>query len=73
MVTQPDEFGGVEQRLLEHAIDIAGGQFAQAEAMVAKRFGGVSGDARSSLVAAVAQVLATNYLAAATIRNLPKG
>jgi hypothetical protein len=73
MVTQADEFGGVEQRLLEHAIDITAGQFAEAEAIVAKRFGGVSGDARSQLIAAVAQVIATNYLAAATVRNLPKG
>jgi hypothetical protein len=73
MGTHADEFGGVEQRLLEQALDVTGGQFDVAEAIVAKRYAGVSGDARSLLVTAVAQVIATNYLAAATVRNLPKG
>ena len=72
-VTHPDEFGDVQQRLLEHALDSTQGQFVEAEELVTERFPRISGDARAQLVVAVAQAIATNYLAAATIRNLPKG
>lgn len=73
MVTHPDEFGGTEQRLLETALDITQGQFDEAERIVAQRFASVSGDAKAHLVVAVVQAIATNYVGAATVRNLPKG
>lgn len=73
MSTQPDEFGGVEERLFDSALATIEGQFAQAEKIVAERFPSAQGDARARLLVAVVQAIATNYLAAATIRNHPKG
>ena len=72
-VTHPDEFGGVEQRLLDHALETTQEQFLEAERIVAQRFPTASGDAKSRLTVAVVQAIAMNYLAAATVRNLPKG
>lgn len=71
--THPDEFGGVEERLLESALATTAGQFDAAEKIVSQRFPTVSGDSRAGLVVAVVQAIASNYIAAATIRNLPKG
>ncbi|MEJ7930724.1 hypothetical protein WG922_12125 [Ramlibacter sp. AN1015] len=72
-ITHPDEFGRVEERLLESAIDSTEGQFLEAERIVSQRFPTATGDMKAQLVTSVAQVIATNYVAAATIRNLPKG
>lgn len=72
-ITHPDEFGRVQERLLESALDSTEGQFVEADRIVTQRFPTVSGDAKAQLVTAVVQVIATNYMAAATIRNLPKG
>jgi hypothetical protein len=73
MATHPDEFGGIQQRLLESALDATEEQFREAERIVAQQFSAADGDARATLVVAIAQAIATNYLAAATVRNLPKG
>ncbi|TFZ05012.1 hypothetical protein [Ramlibacter rhizophilus] len=74
MTTHPDEFGDLKQRLLESALDATLGQLDEAEKLVAQRFPDLkSGAQRSQLVLVVAQVIATNYLAAATVRNVPKG
>ena len=72
-VPHPDEFGGTQERLLESALATTEGQLLEAEKLVAQRFPMADADRRASLVMAVAQVLATNYLAAATVRNQPKG
>lgn len=73
MTTHPDEFGGIEERLLESALSATEGQFAEAEKIVAQRFPSAQGEARARLLVEVVHVVATNYLAAATIRNHPKG
>ncbi len=73
MTTQPDEFGGVEERLFDSALATIEGQFVEAEKIVAQRFPSAQGEARARLLVAVVQAIAANYLAAATIRNLPKG
>ncbi|MEJ7929484.1 hypothetical protein WG922_05800 [Ramlibacter sp. AN1015] len=73
MSTHPDEFGGTAQRLLESAIESSEAQLAEAERLVKERFRNVSGDTRAQLVVAMAHVIAANFVAAATIRNLPKG
>ncbi|HYD75806.1 hypothetical protein [Ramlibacter sp.] len=73
MTTQPSEFGGVEERLLESALEAVEAQIAQAEQIVAMHFPALDSDARARLTVAVVQSIAVNYLAAATIRNLPKG
>ena len=73
MTTQPSEFGGVEERLLESALDATQGQFAQAETIIAAQFPSLEAPAQAHLTVAIAQCIAINYLAAATIPNLPKG
>jgi hypothetical protein len=73
MATNPDEFGGIQQRLLESALAATEEQFREAERIVAQQFPAAAGDARARLVVAVVQASATNYLGAATVRNLPKG
>lgn len=73
MTTGPDEFGGIQQRLLESALSTTADQFREAERLVAQQFPSVSGDDRAGLVVAVVQAIAMNYLGAATVRNLPKG
>jgi hypothetical protein len=73
MTLHPDEFGGIQQRLLESAITAAEAQFAEAEKIASRWFPTVEGDAKARLLIAVVQAIATNYLAAATVRNLPKG
>lgn len=73
MATHPDEFGGIQQRLLESALTTTGQQFEEAERMVAQRFPDVTGEARTRVVVSVVQAIAMNYMAAATVRNLPKG
>lgn len=71
-VPHPDEFGGTQERLLESALATTEGQLLEAEKIVAQRFPLADAEQRASLVLSVAQVLATNYLAAATVRNQPK-
>ncbi len=73
MATNSDEFGGIQQRLLESALGTTEEQFREAERLVSQQFPGVVGSARARLVMAAVQAIATNYLAAATVRNLPKG
>lgn len=73
MTTQPSEYGGVEERLLESALDATQGQFAQAKEIIARHFPSLDGQAQAHMTVAIAQCIAINYLAAATIRNLPKG
>ena len=73
MATNPDEFGGTQQRLLENALAATEDQFREAERIVAQQFPGAAGDGRAQLVVTVVQAIATNYLGAATVRNLPKG
>jgi hypothetical protein len=72
MSAHPDEFGGIQQRLLESALASTEQQFEEAERMVAKLFPEI-GEAKAAVVVSVAQAIAMNYLAAATVRNLPKG
>ena len=72
MATFPDEFGGIQQRLLESALATTE-QLREADRIVTQQFPQVSGDGRASLVASVLQAIAVNYLGAATVRNLPKG
>jgi hypothetical protein len=73
MANSPDEFGGIQQRLLETAVSTTQQQFDAAERIVAEKFPAVAGGARTRLLIAVVQAIATNYLGAATVRNLPKG
>jgi len=73
VTTHPSEFGGVEERLLESALEATEGQFTQAKQIVAMHFPALDDDAKARLTVAVVQSIAINYLAAATIRNLPKG
>lgn len=73
MTLHPDEFGGVQQRLLESALAATEGQLEEAERIASHLCPTVDGDAKARLVVAIVQALATNYLAAATVRNLPKG
>lgn len=73
MTRSPEEFGGIQQRLMESAFAATGEQFREAERIVEQHFPEVAGDARSLLIVSVVQAIATNYLGAATVRNLPKG
>lgn len=73
MTMHPDEFGGIQERLLESALTATEAQFAQAEEIASQWFPTVEGEAKARLLIAVVQAIATNYLAAATVRNLPKG
>ena len=73
MATHPDEFGGIQQRLLESALTTTAQEFEEAEGMVAQQFPDLVGEARAQVVVSVVQAIAMNYVAAATVRNLPKG
>lgn len=69
-MTLPTELTTLQRTLLARALLITAAQFDEVEGLIKEKLGVASPE--PELVTAVAQVLATNYLATATVRNAPK-